>query len=254
MDAIKSLLVVWKNKENELYYHIGTLNYDGKSYNFEYTYRSKSTRNVIEAQREGYRLHPAFPELKKTYQSETLFPAFNRRIPDTSRLGYYEILKEFSLPTTADRMDVLRETRGKIAGDPYSFEEPLRLNGDKLSTNFYISGMRHRNHLPENWEDYFSVGDLLFAEIEQDNEYDSYAVKIITDNGTHIGYIPGIYAQAVHSLLNQAVPIELQIRQLRPNFAPQWWMRVELTATIELESGNHSYVNNLDGLIFLETA
>ena len=56
-----------------------------------------------------------------------------------TNIAYRSILKEFGLPKLADRMDVLRETRGTLAGDTYSFEEPLRLNGNKQSTNFYIN-------------------------------------------------------------------------------------------------------------------
>lgn len=254
MDVIKSLLVVWQNPRTRLYYHIGTLNYDGKKYTFEYTYRSKSDRNVLEAQQNGYHLHPAFPELRKTYQAKALFPAFNRRIPDVSRIGYQQILDEFSLPTDADRMDVLRETRGALAGDPYTFEEPLRLNGDMLSSNFYINGMRHLDHLTENWKNYIQEGDALIAELEEDNPYDQFAVKILTDNGMHLGYIPGIYAQAVHSLLKQNNHLELTVKQLRPHFAPQWWVRVELSAPIELDHTDREKHYNFDSLIFRESA
>ncbi|GAA0469565.1 hypothetical protein [Alkalibacillus silvisoli] len=66
MTAIKSLLFVWKNHENNFYYQIGTLSYDGEVYTFEYSHKSESPRNVYEALSKGYRLHPAFPDLEKT--------------------------------------------------------------------------------------------------------------------------------------------------------------------------------------------
>jgi hypothetical protein len=252
--TIKSLLVVWKDAISGLYYHIGTLNYNGNFYTFSYTYHGDSPRNVNEAIKKGYKLHPAFPILNGAYQSENLFPAFNRRIPDESRIGYESILAEFNLDKNADRMDLLRETRGALAGDPYSFEEPLRLKGNTLNTNFYINGMRHREHLSKSWYDEISVGDSLFAELEEENKYDPYASKILTRDGIHLGYIPGIYAQAVHSLLKQNIPINLHIKKIRPKFAPQWWVRVELNAKVELNHADKRYRKNLEGLIFQENA
>ncbi len=254
MDAIKSLLVIWQNTKDSLYYHIGTLNYDGEVYTFEYTYRSKSARNVLEAQQNGYSLHPGFPELQKTYQAKELFTAFNRRIPDKSRVGYQQILNEFVLSPDADRMDVLRETRGALAGDPYTFEEPLRLHENNLSSSFYINGMRHLDYLPENWNDFIKEGETLVAELDEDNKYDQYAVKILSENGIDLGYIPGIYAQAVYSLIKQDADLKLTVKQLRPNFSPQWWVRVDLSATIELEYIGSENRYNLDSFIFQETA
>lgn len=254
MHAIKSLLVVWKNTKDNLYYHVGTLNYDGQKYTFEYTFKSNSPRTVTEAIRRGYRLHPAFPLLQKTYQSEELFPAFDRRIPDNTRIGFENILDEFGLPATADRMDILRETRGMLSQDPYSFEEPLRLNGEELRSNFYVNGIRHQGHISENWYDYVREGDSLIPELEEDNKFDSYAVKVMTSSGVHIGYIPGIYAQAVHSLLKQRISVELTVQQLCPQFASQWWVRVRLEATIELENTDERYRHNLEGFIFQESA
>lgn len=254
MSIIKSLLLVWQNPETRLFYHIGTLNYSGAEYSFSYTHRSESNRNIMEALRNGYKLHPVFPELKKTYTAESLFPAFNRRIPDISRIGYQKILEEFSLPLDADRMDILRETRGGLAGDPYTFEEPLILKGNHLRSNFYINGMRHVENLPDNWKEYVHIGDQLVIEPDKANKFDPFAVKIKTQNGLELGYIPGIYAQAVHALLDRSVNLTLTVNQLHLNFSPQWWVRAELSAIIESIDKDGDDSSYLESLIFRETA
>ncbi|WP_099159584.1 hypothetical protein [Virgibacillus ndiopensis] len=156
-----------ENIKDGLYYHIGTLNYDGHFYTFEYTFRSESPRTVKEAIHKGYHLHPVFPVLEKTYKSEKLFPAFDRRIPGKSRVGYEKILEEFNLPAYADRMDMLRMTRGMLSQDQYSFEEPLRLNGNQLWSNFYVNGMRHRTELPKNCSELIHEGEPLIPELEE---------------------------------------------------------------------------------------
>jgi hypothetical protein len=253
MNKIKSLLVLWKSKKTTLYYHIGTLTYDGMKYIFQYTHHDDAHRKVREAIRDGYRLHPAFPDLEKEYCSRSLFYAFDRRIPSDSRVDYDAILNELNLPRTADRMDVLRATRGTLSGDVYSFEEPLGLSkDDHLKSHFYITEMRHRK-LPEDWPSRIIAGDQLRAIREADNEYDQYAVQITTMDGIQLGYIPGVYAQAVSALLRQNIHVTLTVTETRPAYAPQWWVKVNLFADIKTNNPGGFNDRELAGLI-LKTA
>ncbi|GAB3063529.1 HIRAN domain-containing protein [Virgibacillus ainsalahensis] len=249
MNKVKSLLVLWKNKRTNVYYHIGTLGFDGNKYTFQYTYHSDAHRKVKEALRNGYRLHPTFPKLEKEYISTSLFAAFERRIPSIDRVDYDKILDDLGLPFEADRMDILRETRGMLSGDAYSFEEPLRLYDDHLETNFYINGMRHQG-LPKKWPSLLQIGDRLHAIPEDDNEHDPYAVRIVTSGGLQLGYIPGVYAQAVKALLRRGTPLTLTVKDIRSTLAPQWWVYVGLSG--ELNSNEPSLYNDkeLDGLLF----
>lgn len=41
MDNVKTLLVVWQDKNNRSYYHIGTLSYYSGLYEFTYTSKSQ---------------------------------------------------------------------------------------------------------------------------------------------------------------------------------------------------------------------
>src|SRR5690625_2576584 len=160
----KSLLVVWRDEGTCLYFHVGTLTYNGRIYTFEYTHHSQADRKVKDAIDHGYTLHPAFPQLTKKYESEKLFSAFARRIPSKSRIDYQQVLKNLSLPKDADQMDILRATRGMIGNNPYFFDEPLRLiDGNILSNHFYISGMRYRG-ISENWYTSVQKGDELILE------------------------------------------------------------------------------------------
>lgn len=252
MKATKSLLVLWQDKESTLYFHVGTLSYDGKKYMFEYTHHSNSLRNVHNALENGYRPHPAFPELEKKYESDNLFPAFNRRIPSSDRVDYIEILNNLQLPMDADRMDILRKTRGMLSGDHYSFEEPLRLNNkNNLQSHFYISGMRHQK-LPANWSSKVYPNSKLTVVPEHDNKHDPYAVKIKTEDGQMLGYIPGVYAQAVKALIARGIDVKLTVSETQPTYAPQWWVRVHLCASLSTgkDQMNVPIVKELEDLIF----
>lgn len=254
MKTIKSLLLVWKNKKNDTYYHIGTLSFDGVIYTFEYSFKSDSTRNVKAAIESGYSHLPAFPILDKIYKSDHLFESFNRRIPDRSRIGYEDFIQEFNLSDSADRMDILQATRGALANDPYTFEQPLRLNEETLRATFYVNGMRHRESIRNSWMYEVAPGDVLHLELEPKNNADPFAVKILTSNDMHLGYVPGIYNQALHALLKRDVPLTLLVRKVRPSFSPQWWVEVQFEARVTVSDTDLLKKSNLDHLLYRESA
>ncbi|AJD92860.1 hypothetical protein JMA_35430 [Jeotgalibacillus malaysiensis] len=254
MSKIKSLLLVWKNYKNDLYYHIGTLSFNGEVYTFEYSFNSDSTRNVKSAIDNGYTGHPAFPSLDKVYTSDHLFEAFNRRIPDQSRIGYENFLSDLNLTNQADRMDILQATRGALANDPYTFEQPLKLNDETLSATFFINGMRHREFNDQEWLNEIDSGDRLHMEIEPDNFADPYAVKILSSNQVHLGYVPGIYNQALFALLKRDVPLKLLVRKIRLDFSPQWWVEVDFEAKVNINDTDLLIKSNLNHLLHKESA
>src|SRR5690625_6066639 len=108
MNTVKSLLVNWRDKKTTLYFHIGTLNYDGQSYTFEYTHHSMGSRKIHDAFKYGYNLHPAFAELEKKYKSDVLFRAFDRRVPSSDRVNYLELLYDLGFLLVGHRMHMIR--------------------------------------------------------------------------------------------------------------------------------------------------
>lgn len=248
MNKHKSLLVIWKNKQTKLYYHIGTLSFDGSIYSFQYTNSSQSNRNVHLAINEGYKLHPAFPFVNKIYESERLFETFNQRIPSQSRVGYSEFLESYGLNKNADRMDILQATRGVLANDSYSFEQPLKLHGEDLRASFFINGMRHIFPDTKDWVNYVSEGEQLVVKLDA-NPIDPYALKVYTKSDKSLGFIPGIYAQALHALVSRGVSIEIKVKKMRPDFASQWWIEVNFHSKISMDDAKNLEETNLYNVI-----
>lgn len=229
----KSLLLIWRDANSKLYFHVGTLTYDGHVYTFEYTFRSKATRRVHDAIEHGYTLHPAFPNLNKTYVADKLFSAFARRIPSSNRLDYNEVLKKLSLPAHADQMDILRATRGMTGRNPYIFDEPLRLTSDNVLKNkFYISGMRY-SELPENWSSMIQKGDELVLKPDVNNAYDANVVKILTQNKLVLGYVPAVFAKAIRALLDREAEMNVVVNEINSNYSPQWWIQIDFQSVLE---------------------
>lgn len=235
MNKVKTLIVVWQDEDSRLYYHIGTLSHYNDHYEFEYTSTKLGNRKLGDAIEHGYMIHPAFPYTNKIYYSKTLFPAFDRRIPSSDRDDYYAILADLGLNENASKMDILQATRGRLASDTYSFEQPLRLEEDgKIHSSFFIHGMRHQN-LPIEWSSWIKEYSQLKLVQEPTNIYDSYAVAIYTENEKKLGYIPNFYSQAIFSLIeNGALPL-VYVTYLNEKSHPHWWVKVKFECTVSLE-------------------
>ena len=137
-------------------------------------------------------------------------------------------------------MDLLQQTRGRLANDTYSFEQPLRLGKDKkLRSSFFVHGMRHRN-LPKEWHTWLNKSDTLKLVTEPTNEHDPNAVGVYTHSGKHLGYVPNFYSKAIFSLLeNGANPI-VRVVYLNEKSTPHWWLKVDFECEIPSLQGTTS--------------
>lgn len=240
MSKVKTLLVVWQDEVNRTYYNIGTLSYYNDYYEFTYTSTEPGSRKVGDAMERGYMVHPAFPDVHKTYYSKTLFPAFDRRIPSSDRADFEAILTDLDLEENASKMEILQATRGRLASDSYSFEQPLRREQDsKLHSSFFIHGMRHQK-LPDEWASWVTENGLLKLMREPTNPHDSNAVEIYTMGGKKLGYVPGFYSQAITSLIKHGATPIVRVTHLNEKSHPHWWVKVSFESEIPLEQGIES--------------
>lgn len=236
MSKVKTLLVVWQDVVSRTYYNIGTLSHYNGYYEFTYVSKNK----LMGALEQGYMLHPAFPVIEKTYRAKTLFPAFDRRIPSSDRADFKAILADLNLEEDASKMEILGTTRGRLASDSYSFEQPLRKEEDgKLHSSFFIHGMRHQE-LPDEWASWVTEGSLLKVMREPTNPHDSNAVEIYTIGGTKLGYVPGFYSQAIASLIKYGASPIIRVTHVNEKSHPHWWVKVSFESEIPLEQGMDS--------------
>jgi hypothetical protein len=223
---VQTLLVVWQNARTRLYYHIGNLSFYNKTYEFTYTAYGTGHGKIKDALNNGYYVHPAFPDINKVYRSDKLFAAFDRRLPSKDRSDFKAILFDLGLNVNSTKMDLLRETRGRLANDTYSFEQPLRVKGDgKLHSSFFVHGMRHRE-LPDNWSDWVALQDSVKLIQEPTNIHDPNAVAVYTYSGRHLGYVPGFYSKAIYSLLEYDANPNVKVIYKNEKSTPHWWLKL----------------------------
>ncbi|MEQ2468393.1 HIRAN domain-containing protein [Niallia hominis] len=232
MSNVHTLLVVWQDTKSRLYYHVGTLSYYNNQYEFAYTNYGTGHRKLKDALDNGYMLHPAFPDANKIYQSKKLFPAFDRRLPSPDRFDFKAIMSDLHLNENSTKMDFLQQTRGRLANDTYSFEQPLRRENDgKFYSSFFVHGMRYQN-LPEEWPTWLAVNEQVKLIQEPTNPHDTHAVGIFTQGGKHLGYVPGFYSKAIFSLLSYNATPEVRVIYINEKSTPHWWLKLNFECKV----------------------
>lgn len=59
----------------------------------------------------------------------------------------------------------------------------------KTFSNVFVKGMHFRGEAAKAYAEAMQPGDNLTIEREPDNQYDANAIKVITPNGMHLGYL-----------------------------------------------------------------
>lgn len=191
-DGKDYIYVIWKQPNTRRQYIIGELVKNGK-YEFFYEHEVK------DAIKEGFNLLISFDDLDKTYYCDELFPTFSSRLPDRKRRGIEKILKKYNLEEY-DAYELLKRSGAKLPIDNLEFIDPMpnQIESD-IKRYFYIAGVRHwigceqGKYCSKSAE--VSIGDKFSLELESDNAYDSYAVKILDNKSNIIGYIPRYYSE-----------------------------------------------------------
>ncbi len=201
----KYLYLVWKDPKTRRNFTIGKLCRNEK-YTFEYD------GDFGKAENYGWTKFDMFPE-EKVYESEVLFPVFASRLPDRKRRDIDKILEKYGL-TEFDEFELLRKSEARLPIDTYSFIDPIFPEDTTVERDFFIMGIRH--HSPCKGEDCkllpnLKIGDELVFEKEPNNEYDPNAIRILTQNKEHLGYVPRYYNVAVLNRLNVGMSYSCKI-------------------------------------------
>lgn len=190
------LCLLWQNQESRNWYHIGNLLYDQQKYYFEYQ-TEPTKRNVYDALKNGYRIHPTFPDLDEKYESSVLFSAFARRLPSLNRKDYQVILRNLGITNATNEFEIMSITGGASHSDNYEFLKPIESDGENFKLDFYLRGWRHYNEESES----LLENDVLTLVRESDNEYDSDAVAVYKNEDKKIGYVPAFYSQFISQMI-----------------------------------------------------
>lgn len=107
--------LVWKDVKTGNKYKVAMLYKENEKYYFKYI-----LENVKEAQKNGFELLVAFPQINATYENPHLFAVFGARLPDKRRPEIKEILNTYDM-TEYDEFELLKRSGAKLPTDSYEF-------------------------------------------------------------------------------------------------------------------------------------
>ena len=199
------LYLIWKDPETRRNYTIGKLT-RGKTFTFEYC------EDATEAEQAGWKPLGAFPTYQ-VYSSEIMFPVFSSRLPDKKRRDIKKILKKYGLKEF-DEFELLRKSGARLPIDTYEFVDPIFAEDEVIEREFFVMGIRHHSAcggtncamLPV-----LNTGELLLLKEEPENKFDPMAIRVLTQDGEHLGYVPRYYNKAILERMHNGMTYSCEV-------------------------------------------
>ena len=119
--------------EKDLVYLVWTDVNTGNKYKVAELYKQENTfyfkyilDNVKEAQKVGFKLLVAFPQINALYDNPKLFANFAARLPEPTRPEIKEILATYDM-TEYDDFELLKRSGAKLPTDDYEFVKQITM-------------------------------------------------------------------------------------------------------------------------------
>lgn len=221
------LCLLWQNVVSRQWYHIGSLFYTS-NHTFIFTYENnKISRGLSEALQNGYVLHPTFKDRYHTYESNHLFAAFSRRLPNRNRKDYSELMDYLDISEEAGDFDVLAASGGKLIADHYEFVRPISIEGNKFAIECFVRGWRHyvadkQIHIRESE---FSLVS------EPSNEQDPKAVAVYKGL-EKVGYIPAFYSDFFYEHLKDNNSYVIEQFEYNQSEKSQYKLKIKVSGKV----------------------
>lgn len=210
-DGKDYIYLIWKDIGTRKQYVVGQLSKNGQ---FEFRYYEKE---VNEAIGKGFELLIPFPNLKKTYMSDILFPIFSSRLPDKKRRNIKEILLKYGL-SEYDDYKLLKRSGARLPIDNLEFIDPILDTDDiKIKRIFYLAGPRHYIGCDgcDCLKSYdINKNDFLDLIPEPENQHDPNAIRVFWGDDI-IGYIPRYYCKGINSLIKKGYKYTCRIYEVQ---------------------------------------
>lgn len=218
------LVLVWQDPVTRRFVRVGHLD-ELVSGRFAFSYDAG-------AQAAGFDPLAEFPALDRTYVSDRLPAFFGNRVMDRGRGGYAEYRGWLGLEgVRADTpFGVLVRTGGGRATDTFHVVDDLRLEGDAVTTRFFVSGIRHVSGAADEVAA-LRCGATLMLRRDEDNRYNPLAVLLDVAPNRPIGFVPDWLVEEVGQLTNSGRVVEVVAERVNPQAPPHLRVLCRLSAS-----------------------
>lgn len=208
----RELLVVWQDPSSRRFIPVAELSQlsDG-TFAFRYLPAALVAPNFFAL--------VEYPDLERTYVSETLPVFFANRVMSPDRYNYAQYLGWLGLEAADPKdvpIEVLARTGGGRATDTFHLvDRPLRDESEFVS-RFFISGIRYVESSDEITSA-LRAGDRLELRRQPDNPINRRAVIVDVDNGQQLGWVPDWLCGEVSDLLDAGWRLQLVAERVNPS-------------------------------------
>ncbi len=216
-----SLFLAWQAPENSAHsrawFPIGLLDAEPNHYRFRYT------GGAIKAHQDaGFVPLLAFPDFKKDYESDELFPLFMNRVLSSKRADFQEYIKWLDLDRGhADPISILAVSGGERVTD--NLEVFPKVTSDAqgdFRVRFFLHGLRHLGDAAIRAAAQLQVGDELRISVELNNPATRLAVQLATCGYQTIGWAPRYLVEDLLTCLQPAPVLSARVARINADAAP----------------------------------
>lgn len=187
---MNSLFLAWQDTgPSRAWFPIGRLDADLDRHHFTFGYTRGAERAASVA---GLRPLESFPDFRRTYESNRLFPLFQNRVLEPSRPDFQEYLQQLDLdPSEADPISILAISGGARKTDNLQvFPKIERQPDGSFCCRFFLHGSRYANTAAQQALSQVQSGQDLRISLELNNPATRLALQIHTQDYHMIGWAP----------------------------------------------------------------
>jgi len=210
----QALFLAWQDYTSRVWFPIGRLTYDGTRYQFVYIKGAKDAEQQC-------RFQPliSFPQWDEVYYSNHLFPIFANRLMSASRPEYPSFVERLNVALDEDDpMVLLARSEGKRETDSLTvFPCPEPDEEGKYELHFFAHGLRYLPKSAISRIEQFQVGNKLWLAHEFQNEYDTRALTLNTQDHYIVGYCPRYLLSSVFDLvMRNPQLVDVRVERINP--------------------------------------
>ena len=218
--APPALFVAWRAPESRRIHPVGRLMHRGgatQAYEFAYI------QGAHAAGRDGFEPFIPFPDLTQVYRSRELLPFFTNRVLSPSRPDYVRHVESLALDAdTAEPMTLLALSGGRRATDLVEmFPDWIRdMHSKSIKTRFLVRGVQYIEGSETRIQS-LQAGDPLHCVADVENPANPKALKLSTDDGSVIGFLPDYLASDVTEMVQRGGTLEVRVLRVNPPPSPR---------------------------------
>jgi hypothetical protein len=201
MKTIGNIHLIWRPERGKRRISVGTIKKSAtEGIRFQY-----NESNLEDARQEGFLCYEGFPDVDKFY-SENVVDIFGQRLTRSERPDTKDFYDFWHIDTSKkdDKFYMLAFTQGLLPTDNFEFLADFNPKEGLIFVT-EIAGLSKTMIK----SDLLNEGDILRYELDSQNSFDKFAVKVFKEN-LLLGYIKLIHNRIFHKIRHKQLTLEVQ--------------------------------------------